>query len=208
MFNGGEKMKSEKARKLILYYEGLNQPSKWPGGFSGITIGIGYDLSAVSKEQFENDWRYYLSAEQMDRLSDVIGIKGNAAALIASSFKDIVIRREDAESVFVDNMLPNYEEQTRSAFPGFDNLPEDAQGALVSLVYNRGAAMNDNSSEDRRKEMREIRDLVETWDGDLSKLKAIANQIREMKRLWKNKGLDGLLKRRDAEAALIESCME
>ena len=32
-------------------------------------------------------------------------------------------------------------ERTRAAFPGVDALPADAQGALVSLVYNRGPGM-------------------------------------------------------------------
>ena len=35
--------------------------------------------------------------------------------------------------------------------------------------------------------------------------KKIAQQLREMKRIWIGKNLDGLLERRDAEAALIES---
>ena len=34
-----------------------------------------------------------------------------------------------------------------------------------------------------------------------------ARVLRAMKRLWVNKGLDGLLKRRDAEADLVESCI-
>jgi hypothetical protein len=47
---------TEKTKKLILDFEGLNQPSKWPGGGSGITIGIGYDLGFVTVDQFESDW--------------------------------------------------------------------------------------------------------------------------------------------------------
>ncbi len=35
---------SDKALQLILGAEGLDQPGNWPGGQSGITIGIGYDL--------------------------------------------------------------------------------------------------------------------------------------------------------------------
>jgi len=200
-------MISEKAKKLILYYEGLDQPSKWPGGSSGVTIGIGYDLGFQTVAQFENDWRYYLSAEQMESLSAVIGLKGTAAATASVRFKGIVIRRVDAERVFTESTLPRFEIQTREAFPGFDNLPINAQGALVSLVYNRGPGMRDNSSEDRRREMREIKELVETWDGDLENLRSIADQIRSMKRLWVGKNLGGLLKRRDAEADLIESCI-
>jgi GH24 family phage-related lysozyme (muramidase) len=43
-----------------------------------------------------------------------------------------------------------------------------------------------------------IRDLVARGD-----LAGIAAQIRSMKRLWEGKGLDGLLRRRDDEAALV-----
>ena len=39
-------------------------------------------------------------------------------------------------------------------------------------------------------------------------LQEIADQIRAMKRLWVGKGVDGLLKRRDAEADLVESSIE
>ena len=52
----------------------------------------------------------------------------------------------------------------------------------------------------RRKEMAAIKLLVlqEDYSG-------IANELRNMKRLWHGKGLDGLLKRRDDEADLIEN---
>ncbi len=36
-----------------------------------------------------------------------------------------------------------------------------------------------------------------------SDLAGIAREIRSMKRLWVNRGLDGLLKRRDKEASLV-----
>ena len=50
--------------------------------------------------------------------------------------------------------------------------------------------------------MRAIRDAVARQD-----MKDIAVQLRLMKRLWVGKNLDGLLKRRDAEAELVESCI-
>ena len=62
--------------------------------------------------------------------------------------------------------------------------------------------MSDDSPEDRRREMRAIRDAVAAKD-----LKEIADQLRSMTRLWEGKNLAGLLKRRDAEADLVESCI-
>jgi len=188
-------MVSEKARRLILSYEGLNQPSKWPGGASGITIGIGYDLG-YENEDFKEDWSPYLTEEQVEKLSTAFGKRGESAHTIADQFSDITIKRADAEAVFDKRSLPKYEEMTRYAFPGFDDLPRDAQGALVSLVFNRGASMKG----DGRIEMRAVKELVPKGD-----LKGIADQIRAMKRLWVGKGLDGLLARRDAEASLVES---
>jgi len=190
---------TDKAFRLILSAEGLDQPGKWPGGGSGITIGIGYDLGFVTTEQFEEDWGEHLTDDQIERLKTVIGLKGGSAQMRAPQFTDITIKREDAEAVFKERTLPLHSQRTEEAFPGVDELPPDAQGALVSLVFNRGPGMDG----DRRREMRAVRDAVANQD-----LQEIANQIRAMKRLWEGKGLDGLLKRRDAEADLVESAIE
>jgi GH24 family phage-related lysozyme (muramidase) len=187
---------TDKALNLILESEGLDQPGKWPGESSGITVGIGYDLGFVTPNQFEEDWKPYLTSEEIKRLKTAIGLSGQAARQRASEFNDIRIKRADAVEVFKNRTLPLHSKRTEDAFPGVNQLPANAQGALVSLVFNRGTAMVG----DRRKEMRAIRDAVAAGD-----LQEIANQIRAMKRLWVGKGVDGLLKRRDAEARLVES---
>ncbi|MFA5180803.1 MAG: pesticin C-terminus-like muramidase [Syntrophales bacterium] len=193
---------SDKAIKLILDYEGLDKPGNWPGGASGITIGIGYDLGYVTVDQFESDWGEFLPTQDINILRSVVGLRGIKAKNKAASLPDIVITPTVAEKVFAERTIPLTQFKAAQAFPGIDKLPLDAQGALVSLVYNRGTAMADDSPEDRRKEMRAIRDAVARQD-----MKDIAHQLRLMKRLWVGKGLNGLLKRRDAEAALVESCI-
>jgi GH24 family phage-related lysozyme (muramidase) len=190
---------TDEAFALILEAEGLDQPGKWPGASSGITIGIGYDLGFVTPEQFEEDWSSFLGGDEIERLKTAIGISGEDAQQIASQFSDIKIIHDDAVEVFKNRTLPLYSTRTEKAFPGVDQLPANAQGALVSLVFNRGAGMNGDS----RKEMRAVRDAVAEEN-----LQEIADQIRVMKRLWVGKGLDGLLKRRDAEADLVESAIE
>lgn len=189
---------TEKARNLIFEFEGIDQPSDWPGGASGITIGIGYDLGYESAGDFQNDWQPRLSAGDFTTLSQVVGLKGTQAQAKAPTLKTIKIKSSDAEQVFLERSVPKYQALTQQAFPGVDDLPADAQGALFSLVYNRGTSMDGDS----RKEMRAIRDAVPNGD-----LQEIADQLRAMKRLWEGKGLDGLLKRRDAEADLVESCI-
>lgn len=189
---------TDKALALILEAEGLDQPGKWPGGGSGITLGIGYDLGFVTPEQFEEDWSPFLSSDEIERLKSAIGITGGSAQQRASQFKDITVTREQAEQVFKNRTLPLHSKRTEDAFPGVDKLPPNAQGALVSLVFNRGPSMTG----DRRKEMRAVRDAVAQGD-----LQEIANQIRAMKRIWAGQGLNGLLRRRDAEADLVESAI-
>ncbi len=194
---------SDKARDLIFRFEDLDQPGSWPGGESGVTIGIGYDLGFATPDQFKSDWGDCLSAGDCDALTAVIGLTGQNAKARAAALKAITIKRADAERVFMERSVPAAQKQTETAFPGVEKLPADAQGALVSLVYNRGPRLKDRDPkiEDRR-EMRAIRDAVAR--GDLGE---IATQLRSMKRLWEGKGLGGLVKRRDAEADLVESCI-
>jgi GH24 family phage-related lysozyme (muramidase) len=189
---------TDKAQRLILDAEGLDQPSDWPGGDSGITIGVGYDLGYVTEQQFRDDWGACLSPVAMDRLVAVVGLKGQKASDAAAALQDIKISLAYAEAVFLTRTVPEYEKQTVAAFPGAASLPPDAYGALVSLVYNRGTSMDG----DRRREMRAIRDDVPKGD-----LKDIAAQLRSMKRLWVGKGQGGLIARREAEAKLVESCI-
>lgn len=189
---------SDKARDLIFQFEGVDQASEWPGGASGITIGYGYDLGQESADDFHADWTQYLSPDNLALLNGVLGLKGADAQAKAPSLKSVRVSQNDSQAVFLERSVPKYQTLAEGAFPGIDALPADAQGALLSLVYNRGTSMNGDS----RSEMRAVRDAVPNGD-----LQTIADQIRAMKRLWVGKGLDGLLKRRDAEADLVASCI-
>jgi GH24 family phage-related lysozyme (muramidase) len=200
---------TEKAQQLIFDFEGLDQPGDWPGGASGITIGIGYDLGYVTADEFQQDWADILGPD-LNTLATVVGLKGTQAKAQASSVAKIKIKLTDAEKVFVERSAPNYAQQTAKAFPGVDALPADAQGALISLVYNRGTSMNDSASSNNhnRSEMRAIRDIIANDGLSMNdKLTQIAAQLRSMKRLWEGQGMAGLLKRREAEAQLVESCI-
>ncbi|MBE9120361.1 peptidoglycan-binding protein [Tychonema sp. LEGE 07199] len=177
------------------YYEKLLQRPTWPEGASGITIGIGYDLGYNSLEVFNQDWHKLGDADRK-RLSNCCGLKGESAKSRLASVRDILISWELAWEVFNIVTIPKFYNFTKEAFPGFEELPADVQGGLVSLVFNRGTSMEGN----RRREMRAIRDLVRKKD-----VKGIAEQIREMKRIWVGTSIaTGINRRRDAEAALIE----
>jgi hypothetical protein len=187
------------------YYNKFLKNPAWPGEQSGVTIGVGYDLGYVNKTEFTNDWKD-LPQKDFDRLYKVVGIKGIAAKDLIRGLKDISIPWELSLKVFNSKTVTKFYNLTRQTFPNFDNLPEDAKGGLVSLVFNRGAALEG----DRRREMKLIRDgmkLVSTFDQKA--LTFIANQIRSMKRIWIGGSIEkGMSRRRDAEAKLIEDSLK
>lgn len=176
------------------YYRNFLSHPVWPGGASGVTIGIGYDLGHNTSGQILKDWGGLLAQGALDRLASTAGLRGRQAREALDRVKDIIVSLDRAREVFYSSTLPRYGARTRKAYPGVEKLFPDAQSAMLSLVYNRGASMAGS----RRKEMAALKPLVIIQD-----YPAIADQILSMKRLWENKGLDGLLNRRDSEAALV-----
>lgn len=201
-----------RAAALIAEAEGFDQPGRHPGGGSGVTLGVGYDLGFYKESKFRADWAGILSENELDRLSHAIGLTGGAARSYCSRLTDIKVPRDGAVRVFQNITLPDFAERAAKAFPGAEKLPDDAQGALVSLVFNRGTAMDG----DRRKEMKAIREAIQNSKADPGETEAqrvnnllrfIAGQFRAMKRIWQGQGLDGLLTRRENEAKLVESAV-
>jgi hypothetical protein len=175
-------------------YEKLYSRPTWPRGESGVTIGIGYDLGFTARAQIEADWGPYL--EQADRaaLAAAQGAKGIAAQQLLRGLRHITIPLVAAEAVFYASTLPRFARLTRDTFPGVEKLPLDAQGALLSLVFNRGTSLGG----ERRREMRAIRDAL---SGQRPSLEQIAAQVEAMQRLWPE--VRGLRDRRRSEASLI-----
>lgn len=175
------------------HYDAVVTRPCYPGGDSGITIGVGYDLRMES--QFEADWNALLPEASMVALRPALGSQGTKA--MADALQAIAILWDAAWRVFTSVSLPKYVTTTRAAFPGFDSLPPLCRGALVSLVYNRGVRMDDEPGSDRRLEMRQIRDALQANNSA-----AVPGLIRAMKRLWPD--ARGLRDRRDGEAAMFE----
>ena len=177
-----------------VYYNKFLSHPVWPGGQSGITIGIGYDLGYNNEQQIRKDWSGNLSEIDLEKLVVVSGLKNDAASQALKNVKSVFIPLETAQSVFYESTLSRYAAATARTYPGIEKLHPNAQAGLLSLIYNRGTSLKGP----RRKEMATIKDLVIQQD-----YTGISQQIRAMKQLWENKGLDGLLKRRDDEARLV-----
>lgn len=178
-------------------YRSRLQSPIWPGGESGVTIGIGYDLGYTTASSFRSDWGHLLPKRSVERLAKCCGLTGNSAAQHIKELRIHTIGWSEANIQF-DAYLPNVVGQTEDTFLNCEDLRPDSFGALVSLIYNRGASLSRRS--ERRREMREIYDLMLQRD-----FNAIPAKIRKMKRLWENDPqARGLLTRRDLEALLFE----
>jgi hypothetical protein len=178
-----------------VYVKKFQKPC-YPGGESGVTIGIGYDLGYNTKTVIDTDWRGRVSDAELDLLKTAAGVKGAAAGNLIAGLKSVNVSLTAAREVFYVRTLPRYAGDTRTIYPGIELLPADAQGALLSLVFNRGSSLTG----DRRREMKALVALVAAKD-----LGGIAAQIIAMKRLWDIKQLPGLHARRDDEAKLVKN---
>lgn len=168
----------------------------WPGGASGVTWGVGYDGGHQTRAVIEGDWQAH---EHRGRLGQTAGITGSRAKAALPAYRDIATPFPYAAEVFETRSLVEYERRAERAFRnGFEALRPNACAALVSLVYNRGAAMTGDS----RREMRAIRDkCVPAQD-----YACIAREIRSMTRLWRGAANEnGLTARRESEALLAET---
>lgn len=180
------------------HYDAVVAPPSYPGGESGITIGIGYDLR-FEAGHFAADWGDRLDGATHAALVPWLGRQGNAAGVAALA--GVRVAWDDAWFVFTRRSLPAYIAEARAAFPGFDGLPRLSRGALVSLAYNRGTAMQDGSPDDRRREMRDIRDALAAGHPE-----QVPAAILAMQRLWPT--VRGLRDRRAREAALFQEGLD
>lgn len=199
---------SPEGRKLLLdfevgggepYYRKFLRFPTWPGESSGVTIGIGFDLGFNSPEQFREAWAAILADDNSAILARALGVKGQPARQLLAEddeMRDVEIPWEKALDVFERITTPRFYLATLRIYPQLVNLPDAARDALISLVFNRGAAL----AGDRRAEMVGIQNALR--DGRVYDVPAL---LRSMKRLWPN--TLGLQRRREAEAALFEKAI-
>jgi hypothetical protein len=179
------------------YYEKFLSKFTWPGGASGPTIAIGIDCAYYKKEELAKIF-YFLPSDQIKQIqgaSEKTGERGKEYTKLLRSF-GITVDWNKAMEIFQKLTWPKFTKLAEKTFPGLSEFHPDAYGAIVSIVFNRGTSLKGES----RKEMANIKKLVLKKD-----YKGIAREIRNMKRLWTGKNMEGLLKRREAEAKLIES---
>jgi GH24 family phage-related lysozyme (muramidase) len=181
------------------YYDKFLSKFTWPEGASGPTIGIGVDCAYYTPEELKKIFNFLSQSEieLITKASGKTGQKGKEYTKILRK-SNITVKWDDAIKIFEKLTWPKFTKLAEKTFPGLDQLCDNAYGAIVSLVFNRGTSLNGES----RLEMRNIKNLVPKKN-----YKGIARELRKMKRIWQGRGLDGLLERREAEAKLVESCV-
>lgn len=175
------------------------QKPTWPGGASGVTIGIGYDCGYVSVDELHNDWQGRIPDKVITVLDEhAVGTRGEAADSIVHWMRQdntVVVSWDAAIAEFTDVEVPKWIARTSAALPNTDMLSDDSFGALVSLAYNRGASFA--AQDARHLEMRNIKGFMQS-----KQFARIPYEIRSMKRLWPT--IKGLRDRREKEAVLFE----
>ncbi len=180
------------------HYEAKLRHTEWPGASSGVTVGIGYDLGQTDREKIREDWRGRVSESMLSSMLSASGVTGRSARSLAAELKaGIDVPWDVAVAVHRECVLPRWEAIVEKALPNTEKLSPDCFGALVSLTFNRGASFDKEG--DRYREMRAIKAHMAA--GAFDKIPA---EIRSMKRIWQGQGVDGLLRRRDAEANMFQ----
>lgn len=168
----------------------------WPGAASGVTIGLGYDLGYHAPNVIAMDWQ---ASPHAVRLATASGITGPLSREHSRALADILIAYDIARQVFDLTSVTEHFRLTRRAFGerAICDAPPAVRGALLSLVFNRGASMQGT----KRAEMRAIRDVclpARDW-------RCVADNIRAMSRHWIGTDIAaGMQRRRYAEAGLID----
>jgi hypothetical protein len=177
------------------YYNKTELHTDWPGGASGVTIGIGYDLGYATQIEIQADWGI-LPGPMVEALKQCAGIHGTPAHSLTHEFyHEVTVPWGIALKVFADRDVPKWERAVQNALPNTDKLSGDSLGALVSVAFNRGASFNMQGP--RFLEMRNIKQLMKSKD-----YRGIPHQIENMARLWPNSS--DLRGRRKREAELFE----
>lgn len=181
-------------------YERSYHRPEWPGGSSGVTIGIGYDLGYADLNKLHRDWDGKLSTETLRAMERCLGCRGEEAHRLLPEVRGLIdVPWGTAMDVFLQRDIPEWTARVVKSIPPASKLSADCLGTLVSLAYNRGASFD--MAGDRYREMRQIKAHIMNNDPQ-----AVAGDLRSMSRLWPS--MRGLRVRREAEAQMWEKGLQ
>ncbi|WDH35288.1 pesticin C-terminus-like muramidase [Pseudomonas chlororaphis] len=202
----GKYVVSKKLFEFILEIEAYREhPYALSDNNSGVTIGYGYDLGQQTATSVDNDLEGLYTADEITSLKGALGKKGQDARDYVHNVSSISISKDNALKLALI-MKKRYAQQVVDVYPQAINLHPDCQGALLSLVINRGNALSGTTpaKAEKRLEMKQIKE-----DFDAGKPELIPSRFRSMKRLWENNSsTSGLVTRREKEAVFFEEALK
>lgn len=175
------------------YNRYLTTPLNPVNDFSGLTVGVGYDLGYYSADQIKSDWKGYISEEDIDKLASVSGLKGREASGRHRGVVGVSISYDVALAQFTKVTLPTWLMKAYKLWPNFDALNDRQKTALVSLTFNRGTSLAGST----RSEMKEVYDNLERGN-----TRPVAGLIKQMAL---RSPLKGVQLRRKQEGELFAS---
>lgn len=180
-----------------VYKKKYHRPT-WPGGRSGVTVGIGYDLGMSTIAQIRSAWGNLVTQPMLQAMTHCAGMTGAAGhTALIEVYDRIDIPWDKALYVFESVDMPRWVSIVSNKLPNCNKLSPDCMGVLVSLAYNRGPSFDADG--DRYREMRAIKKHMADEEFD-----RIPDELRSMVRLWPGSNERGLVNRRRAEADLFE----
>ena len=194
---------TRKAAAFLIKSEAVPPHPYWPGGTSGVTLGVGWDAGYHSRAELRETWAA-LGADALALLDSTAGKKGPEARALMPQLRAIEVPRSLSIQVLDRSLNDDYYPLVVQLFPGLERLPAEAQVVFISVVFNRGPSLGHDpdwstaKEVDRRFEMRRMQGDVESAD-----MFAIYAHLGTMKRLWETAGPRGLPIRRRDEQALI-----
>jgi hypothetical protein len=194
---------TRKAAEFLIKAEAIPAHPYWPGGTSGVTLGVGWDAGYHSRTELRETWAL-LGVDAFTLLDSAAGKKGREAEALIPQLRAIDVPRSLSIQVLNRTLNDDYYPLVVKLFPGLERLPADAQVVFISVVFNRGPSLGHDpdwsvaKEVDRRFEMRRMQADVRSAD-----MFAIYAHLGTMKRLWETAGPRGLPRRRRDEQALI-----
>jgi hypothetical protein len=174
----------------------------YPGGKSGPTFGMGYDIGQLSndsrgRKNLRDDWEGLLSDNDLEQLSKGLALTGPAAQQFSKDNRNIVVDYEIGNRQLRERMLPYLIGDIFDTLKSkIENLPPACLGALCSLAYNRGVTFT--ASGKNYEEMRNI-----AFDLANNNAAAVPGELLAMRRLWPK--TSGLYARREIEAKMFQA---
>jgi hypothetical protein len=194
---------TRKAAEFLIKAEAVPPHPYWPGGTSGVTLGVGWDAGYHSRAELRETWAV-LGVDALALLDGAAGKKGREAQALIPQLRAISVPRDLSIQVLNRSLNNDYYPLVVRLFPGLERLPAEAEVVFISVVFNRGPSIGHDpdwstaKEVDRRFEMRRMQ--ADVRDADMF---AIYAHLGTMKRLWESAGPRGLPLRRRDEQALI-----